>query len=156
MLRYRQAEYKVGDSLRVVDVFIPEIGDRIELPMFLMSVSAGFPSPADDYLESKLDLNDYLVRNPSATFFVRVSGDSMIDAGIYDGDMLLVDRSLTPKDGSVVIAVINGELTVKRLIMQRNKVALHAENKKYDPIEITPEMSFEIWGVVSNVIHSVL
>jgi DNA polymerase V len=98
----------------VVEIFVPEDGEKIELPLFLESVSAGFPSPADDYLENKLDLNQHLIKNPPATFFVRVTGDSMVDAGIYSGDILVVDRSLNPKDGNIVIAVINGELTVKR------------------------------------------
>ncbi|MCL5991709.1 MAG: translesion error-prone DNA polymerase V autoproteolytic subunit [Bacteroidetes bacterium] len=122
--------------------------------MFLEAVSAGFPSPADDYMEDRLDLNDHLVRNPAATFFVRVTGDSMIEAGIHSGDILVVDRSLNPKDNNIVIAVIDGELTVKRLRTQKTHVYLLPENKNYKPIEITSEMSFEVWGVVTNVIHN--
>lgn len=142
------------EEVKVLEIFSPIIGAKIELPMFLEAVSAGFPSPADDYLESKLDLNDYLIKNPSATFFLRVVGDSMINAGIHTGDILIVDRSLMPKHGSIVIAVINGELTVKRLQHTDNKYFLYAENNKYEPIEITKEMAFEVWGVVTNVIHS--
>jgi DNA polymerase V len=127
----------------------------MELPMFLESVSAGFPSPADDYLESRLDLNDYLVRNPSATFFVRVRGDSMLNAGIHTGDILIVDRSLQPKEGSIVIAVLDGELTVKRLSFAKKQIFLLPENSKYEPIEITDMMNFEVWGVVTSVIHPV-
>lgn len=143
-------------DVKVTEVFSPERVQELALPLFLESVSAGFPSPADDYLEGRLDLNDYLVRNPSATFFVRVTGDSMMDAGIYSGDILVVDRSLAPKDNNIVIAVINGELTVKRLQMLKNKIFLLPENRNYEPIEITEEMNFEVWGVVSTVIHSVL
>jgi DNA polymerase V len=128
----------------------------VELPMFLESVSAGFPSPADDYLEDRLDLNDYLIRNPSATFFVRVTGDSMIDSGIYSGDVLVVDRSLNPKDGNIIIAAIDGELVVKRMQRIKNKIYLVPENKRYKPIEISAEMNFEVWGVVTTVIHSVI
>jgi DNA polymerase V len=140
----------------VREIILPQRGDKLEMPLFLESVSAGFPSPADDYLEGKLDLNDALIRNPAATFFVRVTGDSMIEAGIYSEDILVVDRSLNPKDGSIVIAVIDGELLVKRLIMQKGKVYLVPENKYYSPIEIKDEMAFEVWGVVTTVIHSVL
>ena len=142
------------DSVNVVEVLIPEKKVSYKLPMFLESVSAGFPSPADDYMEDRLDLNDYLVRNPSATFFVRVTGDSMIDAGIHSGDILVVDRSLPPRDGNIVIAVIDSELTVKRLQRKKTKVYLLPENQNYKPIEITSEMNFEVWGVVTNVIHS--
>ncbi len=156
MLRLKVSEDKKQSEVKVVDIFVPDECDEIKLPMFLMSVSAGFPSPADDYMETKLDLNNFLVKNPSATFFVRVAGDSMIDVGIHTGDILIVDRSLNPKEGSIVIAVINGELTVKRLHYIQNKLFLYAENKNYQPIEITEEMNFEVWGVVSNVIHSVM
>jgi len=142
--------------MRVEEIFTPGSGNEIELPLFLESVSAGFPSPADDYMEGKLDLNQLLVRNPTATFFVRVTGDSMVEASINSGDILVVDRSITPKDGSIIIAVINGDLTVKRLSKAKNnKIYLLPENKNYQPIEITTEMYFEVWGVVTNVVHSV-
>ena len=142
-----------SDSLEILK---PDRLKQFNLPMFLESVSAGFPSPADDYLEAKLDLNELLIKNPSATFFVRVTGDSMIKAGIYSGDILVVDRSLDPKDGSIVIAVINGELTVKRLSYKQGNIFLVPENKFYNPIQITEEMNFEVWGVVRSVIHSVM
>jgi DNA polymerase V len=144
------------DSVKVLQVFLPERANFIDLPLFLESVSAGFPSPADDYLEGKLDLNDFLISNPAATFLVRVTGDSMMEAGIYSGDLLIVDRSIAPKDRSIVIAVINGELTVKRLRFTKSKLYLHPENKDYKPIEITQEMNFEVWGVVKTVVHSVI
>ncbi|MBM2816811.1 MAG: mutasis and repair, UmuD protein [Ignavibacteria bacterium] len=145
-----------ADQVVVEEIFLPEKGESIYLPLFLESVSAGFPSPADDYLERRLDLNEFLIRNPSATFFVRVTGDSMNNAGIYSQDILIVDRSLQAKDGNIVIAVINGELTVKRLHFVKKKIYLLPENNKYKPIEITQEMNFEVWGVVTTVIHSVI
>ncbi len=125
-------------------------------PLFLAPVSAGFPSPAEDYIEGGLDLNSYLVRNPMATFFVRATGDSMIDAGIHSGDILIVDRSAEARDGKVVIAVLDGELTVKRLRRsQEGEVSLHAENRRYAPIPIREGTALEIWGVVTAVIHQV-
>jgi DNA polymerase V len=144
------------DKVKVIDIKIPDPRSEVLLPLFLESVSAGFPSPADDYLEAKLDLNKHLIKNPSSTFFVRVTGDSMQDAGIYSGDILVVDRSLTAKDGSIVIAVIDSELLVKRINFIKNKIFLLPENSKYKPIEISGDMNFEVWGVVSTVIHSVL
>jgi len=127
---------------------------RVPLPLFACPVSAGFPSPAEDYLEGKLDLNQHLIKNPISTFFVRVAGDSMIGAGIHSGDLLIVDRSLEPRDGRVVIAVVDGELLVKRICISRGKVSLTAENPNYPPLILREEMDFEVWGVVTSVIHS--
>jgi DNA polymerase V len=129
-------------------------GDRrkVALPLYTCPVSAGFPSPAEDYIEGKLDLNQYLIKNPVATFFVRVTGDSMVGAGIHSGDLLIVDRSLEPRDGRVVIAVVDGELLVKRIRIKRGRISLVAENPSYPPL-ILEEQSFEVWGVVTNVIH---
>lgn len=125
-----------------------------ELPLFLTPIRAGFPSPADDYLDTKLDLNEHLIKHPASTFCVKVKGDSMVNAGIHSGDILIVDRSLQPKNRSVVVAVLDGEFTVKRLRKRGNKLFLDAENDSYAPIEITPEMDFEIWGIVIHAIHS--
>ncbi len=123
--------------------------------MYSTLVAAGLPSPTEDYSEGKIDLNEHLLEHPEDTFFVRVSGDSMIDVGIHPGDLLIVDRVIRPASGKIIIAVINGELTVKRLIKQEeNKLFLMPENVNYPAIEITEEMSFMIWGVVTNVIHS--
>ncbi len=118
-------------------------------------VAAGFPSPADDYLkaETPLDLNEHLIKHPAATFFVRVRGDSMTGCGIFPDDILIVDRSLEPAHRKVVIAVVNGELTVKRLHKAGGKVMLMPENAGYQPIVIEDEMELEIWGVVTCVIH---
>ena len=119
-----------------------------------IGMSAGFPSPAYDYKEKKLDLNELLIKQPEATFFAKASGDSMIGAGIHDGDMLIVDRSITASDGRIVIAVLNGELTVKRFKLLGRTAQLHSENSKYTPITLHEGDSVSIWGVVTNVIHS--
>ena len=124
-------------------------------PYFLSAVPAGFPSPADSYIERKLDLNTYLIKRPAATFFLRVQGDSMTGAGIHDGDLLIVDRSVEPRNGAVVIACIDGDLTVKRLKKCGESVALVPENPDYEPLAVSGETSLEIWGVVTSVIHAV-
>ena len=118
------------------------------------AVTAGFPSPADDYLESKLDLNDYLIKHPSATFFVRVVGDSMVNAGIHNNDIIIVDRSIKPKHGKIIVAALDGQMTVKRLYRRDKKVILLPENKLFKPIEISDSMEIVIWGVATNVIHA--
>ncbi len=128
-------------------------GNQVQLPLYSNSVSAGFPSPAEDYIECKLDLNEHLIQHPAATFFVRASGESMKDAGIQCGDMLIVDRSLEATHGKIVIAAINGELTVKRLSRKEGRVQLIPANKEYQPIDITEEQDLVIWGVVTHVIH---
>ena len=123
------------------------------LPIFITSVQAGFPSPAEGYLDKTLDLNELLITHPAATFFVRVAGDSMQNAGIYSGDVLIVDRSLQPLESTIVIAIINGEFTVKRLLKKEGRVFLAPENPSYPILEITPESDFQVWGVVTYVIH---
>lgn len=142
-------------TLRVKNIFSFKKKQSINLPLYISRVKAGFPSPADDYIEKQLDLNEYLIKHPASTFFVRVEGDSMIDAGIHSGDILIVDKSLEPKNNKIVIAVVNGELTVKRIKKTGGKVFLIAENDNYSPIEITGDTDFVIWGIVTNVIHSV-
>lgn len=144
---------------KVKIVYKPDRSTKRLQPIFMAKVPAGFPSPAADYEEDKLDLNKHLIRNPAATFFVRVAGDSMVKAGIHDGDLLVVDRSIKPRDKNVVIAVLNGELTVKRIRISKNKrlslkLTLEAENENYRSQEINEEMEFEVWGVVTNVIHA--
>ena len=138
---------------KVETVFIPDLSTRCALPVFLGRLPAGFPSPADDYIEGRLDLNRHLIKHPAATFFVRVTGDSMIGTGIHSGDLLVVDRSLEPADGNVIVAVLDGDLTVKRLQKHNGTLRLLSENPIYQPIEITEQQSFEIWGVVTTVIH---
>jgi DNA polymerase V len=124
-----------------------------KLPLFNSRVAAGFPAPADDDLDQSLDLNEHLIDHPAATFFVRVTGDSMVGAGVHDGDLLIVDRSLEPRHSNVVIAVIDGELTVKRLHKKPGQVQLLAENGSYPIINISAEQELTIWGVVTNVVH---
>jgi len=130
--------------------------DLAAIPLFDIPVAAGFPSPAENSIEQKLDLNCHLIKNPAATFFLRVSGDSMQGAGIHNNDLLIVDRSLEPLSGRIVIASVNGELTVKRLKREGPKWWLVPENSKYPPIDITEEMELRIWGVVTYAIHSSL
>lgn len=128
--------------------------DREGIPLFLCPVTAGWPSPAEDYIEDTLDLHKFIVRNEPATFFLRACGDSMLGAGIHAGDILVVDRSITAIPGKVVIAAVDGELTVKRLVKKRNRLLLMPENPDYLPIDITRHEETCIWGVVTYVIHS--
>ena len=123
-------------------------------PLYLARVPAGFPSPAEDYIEGPLDLNRHLIRHPAATFFVRASGDSMLGVGIHSGDLLLVDRSLEARSGQVVIAALDGELTVKELQKTGGRVFLLPHNPDFKRIEVSPRQEFQIWGVVTHVIHA--
>lgn len=118
-------------------------------------VPAGFPSSADDHVETDLDLNALVVKHPTATFFVRVSGDSMVGAGIFSGDLLAVDRSLKAGNGKIVVAIVDGEFTVKRLAMTPSGIVLYAENPAYPPIKIKEESDFSVWGIVTYVIRQV-
>ena len=133
----------------------PDNSSRESLPLYLSPVAAGFPSPAEDYLDRKLDLHEHLVRNHAATFFLRASGESMNKAGIQDGDLLVVDRSITPGNGSVVIAAVEGELTVKYLVKKNGKVLLVPANDEYPDLDITEQEDAVIWGVVTYAIHRI-
>lgn len=128
-------------------------GISMPLPFFLAAVPAGFPSPAEDYIDAGLDLNDYLVKHPAATFFFKVQGDSMSGIGIFSGDIAIADRAVKPVNNSVVIAAVDGELTLKRLRKANDKCYLVPENPAYAVIEMTPETQLQIWGVVTYVIH---
>ncbi|MBI2743636.1 MAG: translesion error-prone DNA polymerase V autoproteolytic subunit [Chlamydiales bacterium] len=123
------------------------------IPLFESSVSAGFPCPAETSIDQTLDLNALLVTHPAATFFVRVQGNSMEGANIFSGDILIVDRSLEAVHGKVVVAILGGEFTVKRLHKRREKISLVAEHPDYKPIEISTASDFQVWGVVTHVIH---
>jgi DNA polymerase V len=136
-------------------IYKPVIGVEVSLTLYETTVEAGLPNTVEDYASGTLDLNEHLLHNPTATFFVRVSGDSMIGAGLHPGDLLIVDRSIPPASGRIIIAVINGEMTVKRLFRDKGKLSLMPENPSYPTIEITEDMDFMVWGVVTNVIHSV-
>lgn len=123
------------------------------IPLFSEAVSAGFPSPAEDYIEQSLDLNEFCIKRPAATFFVRVQGDSMIDAGIYNDDMLVIDRSIPAAHGDIVIAGLHGEFTVKELQL-RPRTCLVPKNKAYSPIDIPEGSELDIFGVVTHVIRN--
>ena len=141
------------NQTRVSAIWGFEARSKIEIPLFTAGVSAGFPSPADDFIDKKLDLNEFLISHPSATFFVRVEGTSMIEAGIHPGDILIVDKALEASPGNIVIALIEGEFTVKRFQRTEGRCFLLAENPSFKPIEITEGMRVEVWGVVTYVIH---
>lgn len=126
-----------------------------ELPFYTSAVQAGFPSPADDHMEKKIDISKHLIKHPTATFFVKAAGESMINAGIHPGDILVVDRSLEPKNGKIVIAAVDGQLTVKRLQKSKKGIFLTPENDLFKPIKIEEENDILIWGVVTNVLHEV-
>jgi DNA polymerase V len=138
----------------VTEFFGVEQGSECPLPLFVDPVQAGFPSPADDYVDCTIDLNEHLIKNPPATFLVRVRGESMVDAGINSGDLLIVDKSLDATDGDVVIATVDGQFTVKRFRRNGTKFRLVAENPTHPQIVFGTESSVEIWGVVIHVIHS--
>ena len=147
---------KYGEATKAIRVpeskvkYISEIVSKglYEIPLYGDRVAAGFPSPADDYLEDKIDLNQYLVKHPASTFLVRASGNSM-----FPNDILVVDKSIKAENGNVVIAIIDGELTVKRYIKKRSSVVLQPENEDYEPIELNGKSEAQIWGVVTSVIH---
>ncbi|MBN1845601.1 MAG: translesion error-prone DNA polymerase V autoproteolytic subunit [Sedimentisphaerales bacterium] len=141
-------------TIQIEAIYAANAASSCPRPLYAGQVPAGFPSPADDYVEGQLDLNRHLIRHPAATYFVRVTGDSMIEAGIHSGDLLIVDRSLEPKDKDVVIANVNGELTVKRVRLRKGQVQLVAENSRYPDRTIDTQTELEIWGVVKHVIHS--
>jgi DNA polymerase V len=123
-----------------------------KLKVFSSYVEAGFPSPAEEYLENSIDLNELLIKNPPATFLVRAKGESMIGVGIFEGSLLVVDRALEVRNGLICIAYVNGEFTVKRFFKKGSRIELHAANEAYNPIIIKDEDQFEVWGVVRSVI----
>ncbi len=151
---YGEATKPVRLPISMVDKVMQFVANQCyQLPLYGSKVQAGFPSHADDHIENKLDLNEFLVRHPSATFLVRVTGNSMIDVGIQENDVLVVDKCLTPSDGKIVVAALDGQLTVKRLKLIKSKAYLISENKNYPPIEIKEGNQLHIWGVVTSVIH---
>ena len=129
---------------------------KFRIPLLSDSVSAGFPSPADDHTEENIDLNEHLISNPFSTFFLRVKGDSMINAGIKDKDLIIVDKSLTARPGNIIIAMIDGEFTIKRLSIKNNELYLKAENHNYPDFRFKNHIDVQIWGVVIYSIHSYL
>ena len=133
----------------------PEKGDSLGQWLVEQGISAGFPSPADDFKEIRISLDKELVKNSESTFYARVSGDSMIEAGLDDGDLIVIDRSLDPENGKIAVCFIDGEFTVKRIKKEKNKLYLIPENKKYKPIELKVENELIVWGVVEYVIKKV-
>lgn len=133
-------------------IYKPENNSPVEIPLAESSVHAGFPSPADDFLEGQLDLNSLVIRHPEATFFARVEGDSMKDEGIVEGDILVVDKSIEPYNGCLAVAFVDGEFTLKRVKMEPDKILLIPANPKYKIIEISPDSEFAVWGVVNYIV----
>ncbi|MBW8309583.1 MAG: translesion error-prone DNA polymerase V autoproteolytic subunit [Candidatus Paracaedibacteraceae bacterium] len=140
---------KLGENIK--SIFAPQ-AHSLSLPFFSSKVAAGLPDMADDH-QDYLNLNEHLIPSPDSSFMVRVTGDSMIEAGIHNEDILIVNRSINPKDGHIIIAAVNGEITVKQLIMKADHVILMPANPQYSPLTITPSMEFRVWGVVTSVVH---
>jgi DNA polymerase V len=139
--------------MKVKEIYSADTATSLKLPFIQDIVRAGYPSPAADYIEKKLDLNEYLIKHKEATYFIRVEGDSMEESKIYNGDLLIVDRAVDARMGSIVIVNINGEMTVKVIDKINDKLHLVAGNSKYKPIEITEETELLIWGVVTYIVH---
>lgn len=136
-------------------IYKPEKGECTPIPLTESGVHAGFPSPADDFLDGVLDLNDLVIKHPEATFFARVEGDSMQDEGIVEGNILVVDKAETPRDGSLAVSYIDGEFTLKRVRMEKDRILLVPANPKYKTIEVTEDNDFAVWGVVKWILKKV-
>lgn len=152
-VKYRRAGFIVPLGMEILS--FAEQPPKRQFPLMSHAVRAGFPSPADDYVEKRIDLNEELIQHREATFFLRVKGQSMVDAGIDDGDELIVDRAITPEHGRIVIAAVDGELTVKRFFQRDGVVRLVAENPTHPDIELEEGQEMLIWGVVTKIIKSV-
>lgn len=138
-----------------IDIFSANTQTEVVLPVLETGISAGFPSPAMDFIDASIDLNRHLIKHPSATFFGRVKGDSLKNAGISDGDLLVIDRSLEPTNGKIAVCYIDGEFTAKRIRISAKELFLVPENEKYPPIRVTQDNTFLIWGIVTHVIKDV-
>tara|TARA_A100000171_G_C2139335_1_gene153392 strand:- start:5359 stop:5814 length:456 start_codon:yes stop_codon:yes gene_type:complete len=138
-----------------LEILMPGKSMAIEVPYFDGGISCGFPSPADDFKEDRISLDRELIHDPDATFFARVNGDSMQGAGMDDGDLLVIDRSIEAYDGSIAVCFVDGEFTVKRIKKEDDKIYLMPENPKYKPIEISGDITLNIWGVVTNIVKRV-
>lgn len=137
-----------------LEIFTADLSSHLPLPYADGGIQAGFPSPADNYITETIDLNRELVRHPAATFYGRVSGDSMIEEGIEPGDILIIDRSIEPDSGDLAVCCIDGEFTLKRIKLEKNRVWLIPSNEMFDPILVTPENEFSVWGVVTHTIKA--
>ena len=140
---------------KIINFFTPKKENEMGQWLAEEGISAGFPSPADDFKETRISLDRELVKNKEATFYARVSGDSMVGAGLDDGDLLVIDRSKNPENGKIAICLVDGEFTVKRIKKEKNKLYLKPENKKYKPVELKEENELIIWGIVEYVIKKV-
>lgn len=141
-------------SSKTLEFYTADASSELSLPFVKNGISAGFPSPADDFLDLSIDLNKELIKNKSTTFYARVKGDSMKNAGFDNGDLLIIDKSLEPTNGKIAVCYIDGEFTVKRIKIERKCIWLVAENENYAPIKVTEENDFIIWGMVTNIIKS--
>ena len=135
-----------------MDIFTPK-SSKLKAPL-VEGIRAGFPSPAEDFAEPTLDLNRYVIKNPASTFYARITGDSMEGAGIGDGDIVVIDKSLEPKDGNIAVCFIDGEFTLKRILLVNGRLRLQPANPKFKAIEITEENHFLVWGVVTHVVKN--
>ena len=138
-----------------LEIYSADTSTNVALPFVENGISAGFPSPADDFLDASIDLNREFVKNPSTTFYGRVKGDSMINAGLNNGDLLIIDKSLEPIDNKIAVCFIDAEFTLKRIKIEKDIIWLVAENEKYQPIKVTSDNDFLIWGIVTTVIKNV-
>lgn len=139
----------------IIDIFSIDSGSELEIPLMANEISAGFPSPALDFIDQSIDFNRHLIKHPAATFCGRVKGVSLKNAGIDNGDLLIIDRSLEPINGKIAVCYIDGEFTAKRIKIAKNEVWLMPENEDYQPIKVTEENNFLIWGIVTYVIKDV-
>ena len=142
-------------SAPALGFYTPDLTTELVLPLAASPISAGFPSPAEEFFGLQLDLNEELIKHPEATFYARVKGHSMKDAGIQDGDLLVIDKAQEPKDGCVAVCAIDGEFTLKRLAVEKDSIYLMPANDEFKPIKITEENDFLVWGVVAYVVHKV-
>jgi DNA polymerase V len=131
-----------------LDFFIPSFTKRVEFPFYDVGIRAGFPSPADDFIELSIDINKEYIKNRDSTFFAKVKGHSMKNVGIFDGDLLIIDKSIAPQDNKIAICQVDGDFTVKRIKIEHDAVWLIAENEAYDPIKVTADNELIIWGIV--------
>lgn len=138
-----------------LEIFPPDLSRNLDLPFVNQGISAGFPSPADDFLDIKIDLNREFIKNPNSTFYARVRGRSMVGAGLNDGDLLIIDRSLEPENNKIAVCFVDGEFTIKRIKKEKDTVWLIPENEEYPPIKVTADNEFVIWGIVTTVIKNV-
>ena len=139
-----------------ISFFKPNLNESHSIPLTSNNISAGFPSPADDFKEIRISLDKEIIKNEEATFYARVDGESMLDAGLSDGDLIVIDRSEEPKNGSVAVCLLDGEFTVKRLKLKNKEIYLMPENSKYSPIKIDEGNELSIWGIVTYVVKKMI